>query len=157
MQLSDCLQGSIVSVINSEGGSSPNSEENPRGSVYFPHVRGFSGKLKRIGSRYSIGMIFKTKHQIWSSSVKSGRNEICNRRHSASIVLLVYVREAILAKLVESSCALLELRQNIREGLLNKQNDTRRLLVHKRTRPTERPPRPSANYSAYFCEWIDVE
>jgi hypothetical protein len=71
LQLNDYPQGFIDSVINSKGSSHPNTEENPLGSVYIPYVKGVSEKFKRIGNRYNIRTIFKTKHKLRSSLMKT--------------------------------------------------------------------------------------
>jgi hypothetical protein len=39
--------------------------------VYIPYVKGISEKFKRIGNRYNIGTIFKTKHKLRSSLMKT--------------------------------------------------------------------------------------
>jgi hypothetical protein len=80
----------IDSVINSKGSSHPSTEEKPLGSVYIPYVKGVSEKFKRIGNRYNIRTIFKTKHKLRSSLMKT--------RQGASIAFLVNVAEVTLAK-----------------------------------------------------------
>jgi hypothetical protein len=64
-------QGFIDSVINSKGSSRLNEEQKPLGSVYIPYVKGVSEKFKRIGNRYNIRKIFKTKHTLRSSLMKT--------------------------------------------------------------------------------------
>jgi hypothetical protein len=39
--------------------------------VYIPYVKGVSEKFKRIGNRYNIGTIFKTKHKLRNSLMKT--------------------------------------------------------------------------------------
>jgi hypothetical protein len=70
-QLNGYPQGFIDSVINSEGSSQPNKEEKPLGSVSIPYVKGVSEKSKCIGNRYNIRMIFRTKHTLRSSLMKT--------------------------------------------------------------------------------------
>ena len=41
----------------------------PRGSLFILHVKGISGKCKRIGNRYNIRRVFKTKHAFTPSLV----------------------------------------------------------------------------------------
>jgi hypothetical protein len=67
LQLNGYPQGFIDSVINSEGSSRPKQEEKPLGSVYIPYVKGVSEKFKRVGNRYNIRTIFRTKHTLRSS------------------------------------------------------------------------------------------
>jgi hypothetical protein len=61
----------IDSVINSKGSSHLNKEEKPLGCMYIPHVKGVSEKFKYIKNRYNIRMIFKTKHTLRSSLIKT--------------------------------------------------------------------------------------
>jgi hypothetical protein len=67
LQLNGCPQSFIDSVINSKGSSRLKTEEKPLGSVYIPYVKGVSEKFKRIGNRYNIRTVFKTKHTPRSS------------------------------------------------------------------------------------------
>jgi hypothetical protein len=71
LQLNCYPQNFIDSVINSKGSSRLNKEEKPLGSVYIPYVKGFSEKFKRTGNRYNIRTIFKTKHTLRSSLMKT--------------------------------------------------------------------------------------
>jgi hypothetical protein len=71
LQLNGYPQGFIDSVINSKGSSRLNEEQKPLGSVYMPYVKGVSEKFKRIGNRYNIRTIFKTKHTLRSSLMKT--------------------------------------------------------------------------------------
>jgi hypothetical protein len=64
-------QGFIDSVINSKGSSGPNKEEKPLGYVCIPYVKGVSEKFRCIGNRYNIRMMFKTKHIVGSSLMKT--------------------------------------------------------------------------------------
>jgi hypothetical protein len=41
------------------------------GSVYTPYLKGVSEKFRRIGNRYNIRAIFKTKHTLRSSLMKT--------------------------------------------------------------------------------------
>jgi len=41
----------------------------PRGSLFILHVTGISGKYKRIGNRYNIRTVFKTKNAFTPSLV----------------------------------------------------------------------------------------
>jgi hypothetical protein len=59
------------SVFNSKGSCRPNKEEKPLGSVYIRYLKGVSEKLKRIGNRYNIRKVFKTKHTLRGSLMKT--------------------------------------------------------------------------------------
>jgi hypothetical protein len=74
LQLSGYPQGFIDPVINFKGSSRPSEEEKPLGSVYIPYVKGISEKFKCIGNRYNIRTIFKTKHILRSSLMKTMPN-----------------------------------------------------------------------------------
>jgi hypothetical protein len=54
-----------------KGSSRLSEEQKPLGSVYIPYVKGVSEKFRRIGNRYSIRTIFKTKHTLRSSLMKT--------------------------------------------------------------------------------------
>jgi hypothetical protein len=71
LQLNGYPQGFINSAINSKGSSHLNTEGKPLGSVYIPHVKGVSEKFERIGNRYNIRTIIKTKHKLRSSLMKT--------------------------------------------------------------------------------------
>jgi hypothetical protein len=71
IQLSGYPQGFIDSVINSKGSISPNKEGKPLGSVYIPYVKGVSERFRRIGNRYNIRTIFKTKRALRSSLMRT--------------------------------------------------------------------------------------
>jgi putative effector of murein hydrolase len=60
------------------------------GSVYISYVTGVSEMFRSIGSRYSIGKIFRTKHTLTRSVMKP--------RHSVSTAIPVNVAEATLAR-----------------------------------------------------------
>jgi hypothetical protein len=61
----------IDTGIKSKGSSRPNKEQQPLASVYIPYVKGVSEKFNRIGNRYNIRTIFKTKHILRSSLMKT--------------------------------------------------------------------------------------
>jgi hypothetical protein len=71
LQLNGYPRGFIDSVINSKGSSRLNKEQNPLGSVYVSYVKGLSEKFKSIGNRYNYRTIFKTKHILRSSLMKT--------------------------------------------------------------------------------------
>jgi hypothetical protein len=64
----------INSVINNTGGNNRlRNDVKPICSVVIPYVKGISDKFKRIGNRYNIRTIFKTKYTI--------RNALMRTRH----------------------------------------------------------------------------
>jgi hypothetical protein len=65
------IGGFIDSVFNSKGSSRPEKEEKSLGYVYIPYVKGVSEKFKRIGNRYNIKTIFRTKHTLRHSLMKT--------------------------------------------------------------------------------------
>jgi hypothetical protein len=62
---------SFDSVINSKGSSHLNKEEKPLCYLYIPYVKGVLEKFKCIANRYNIKTIFKTKHTLRSSLMKT--------------------------------------------------------------------------------------
>jgi hypothetical protein len=74
LQLNGYPRGFIDSVINSKGSSRLNKEEKPLGYVYIPYVKGVSEKFKRIGNRYNVRTIFRTKHTLRNSLMKTRPN-----------------------------------------------------------------------------------
>jgi hypothetical protein len=71
LQLKNYPHGFIESVINSKGSSHLNKEQKPLGSAYVPYVKGVSEKFIHIGNRYNIRTIFKTKHTLRGSLLKT--------------------------------------------------------------------------------------
>jgi hypothetical protein len=71
LQFNGYSQGFIDLVINSRCSSHLNKEQKPMGSVYIPYVKGVSEKFKCIGDQYNIRTIFKTKHTLRSSLMKT--------------------------------------------------------------------------------------
>jgi hypothetical protein len=66
--------------------------------VYIPYVKGVSERFKRTGNRTTSGLSSKLNTLLAVQSWKPGREEIRNRRHSASTVFPLNVAEATLAK-----------------------------------------------------------
>jgi hypothetical protein len=72
----------IDSFINLKVSSHPSKEEKPLGSVYFLYMKSVSEEVKRVGNRYNVRTIFRTKHTLRSSYMKPDRTEIRIRCHS---------------------------------------------------------------------------
>jgi hypothetical protein len=69
----EVLNELINTVINNNGGNNRlRNEVKPIGSAVIPYVKGISDKFKRIGNRYNIRTIFKTKHTLRNTLIKSG-------------------------------------------------------------------------------------
>jgi hypothetical protein len=60
--------------------------------------KGVSQKFRRIGKRYHIRKIFKTKHALKSSLMKTRPERDPKQTHSESVVFPMNVAEATLAK-----------------------------------------------------------
>lgn len=59
-------------VTNTKSTNHPSKVERPLGSVYIvPYVNGVSEKFKCIGNHYNIRVIFKTRHILRSSVMKT--------------------------------------------------------------------------------------
>jgi hypothetical protein len=61
-------------------------------------VKGVSEKLKRTGNRYSIRMIFRTKHTLMSSLLKTRLERNPQQMASVSKAFFKNVAEATLVK-----------------------------------------------------------
>jgi hypothetical protein len=101
LQLNEYPQGFIDSVINARDGSHPKKEDKPLGFVYIPYMKGVSEKFRRVGNRYNIRMIFKTKRTLRNSFMKTRPRGICYRQLSVSVAFPVNVAEATLIKPVD--------------------------------------------------------
>jgi hypothetical protein len=58
-------------VTHSKGNSLLSKEVKPLGSVYIPYVKDVPEKFKCIGSQYDIETIFRTKHILRSSQMRT--------------------------------------------------------------------------------------
>jgi hypothetical protein len=59
------------SVLTSRRNSRPEEEKKPLGSVIIPYMKGISEKYKCIGNHYNIRTVFRTKHILRSSLIKT--------------------------------------------------------------------------------------
>jgi predicted GIY-YIG superfamily endonuclease len=89
--------------------------------VYIPYVKGVSEKFKCIGNRYNIRTIFKTKHTLSSSRMKTRPER--DQQQTAQCVYSIpcecgrsYIGETGRPLAVR----LCEHRHNIKDGLLEK-------------------------------------
>jgi hypothetical protein len=58
-------------IINTGGNNRLRNDVKPIGSVVIPCVKGISEKFNRIGNRYNIRTIFKTKHTLRSTLMRT--------------------------------------------------------------------------------------
>ena len=74
LQPNGYLQSFTDSVVNSRDGahSKKTKEDTPLCYVHIPYVKGVSEKFRRKGNRYNVRTIFKIKHTLRSSLVKTG-------------------------------------------------------------------------------------
>jgi predicted GIY-YIG superfamily endonuclease len=121
LQLNVYPQGFINSVVRSKGSSRQKKEEKPLVSVYMPYVLGVSEKFKRIGNQYNIRTVFKTKHTLRSSLVRTRPNR--DPKQTAHYVYSIpcecgrcYIGETGRSLAVR----IREHRHNLKEGLLDK-------------------------------------
>jgi hypothetical protein len=91
-------QGYIDTVINSEGNSRMNKEEKPLDSCVYPICVGVSEKFKRMGKRYNIRTIFRTKHTLRSSFMKTRLERDPQRKAQCIYTIPMNATEATLAK-----------------------------------------------------------
>jgi hypothetical protein len=71
LQLNGYPRSFVDSVINSKDTGCPKKEEDPLFSVYIPYVKGISENFKRISNLYNIRIIFRTKHTLGNSLMKT--------------------------------------------------------------------------------------
>jgi hypothetical protein len=76
LQLSGYPEMFTDSVLTSRRNIRPEEEKKALRSVIIPYVKGISEKFKRIGNRYNIRTVFRTKHTLRSSLMKT-RPERC--------------------------------------------------------------------------------
>jgi predicted GIY-YIG superfamily endonuclease len=90
-------------------------------AVYIPYVKGVSGEFRRIGNRYNIRTIFKTKHTLRSSLMRT-RQERDPLQVAQSIysVSCECVRNYIGEIGRPLAVRLREHRHNLQQGLLKK-------------------------------------
>jgi hypothetical protein len=58
-------------INNTRGNNQLRNEVKPTGSVVIPSMKGISDKFKRIGNRYNIRTIFKTKHTLKNTLMRT--------------------------------------------------------------------------------------
>jgi hypothetical protein len=63
------MKSFIESAIKSKH-NRQKKEEKPVSTVCIPYVKGFSEKFKRIGNRYNIRTIFRTRNTLGSSLMR---------------------------------------------------------------------------------------
>jgi hypothetical protein len=116
LQIKGYSQGFIDSVINSKNIRRPNKEEKLLGSVCVPYMKNISEKLKLIGNRYNIRMIFKTKSTLTSSLMKTRPG-----RDPQQAAQCVYIIPCECGKdYIGETGRLLAVRRSLKEGLLEK-------------------------------------
>jgi hypothetical protein len=71
LKLSGYSQVFTDSIIRSKGNSQKKEEEKNLGTVYIPYVKDISETFKRIWNQYNIRSVFKTKHTLASSLVRT--------------------------------------------------------------------------------------
>jgi hypothetical protein len=67
----------------------PSSDTVYRSMVIIPYVRVISEKFRRIGNRFNVRTIFKTKHTLRGTLMKTGPVTDASRRSSTCIVFRV--------------------------------------------------------------------
>jgi hypothetical protein len=72
LQLNGFSPKLINSIINNTGGKNRlRNDVKPIGSVVIPYVKGISDKFKRIGNRYTIRTIFKSKYTLRNTLMRT--------------------------------------------------------------------------------------
>jgi predicted GIY-YIG superfamily endonuclease len=121
LQLSGYPQGFINLVVRSKGSSCQKKEEKPLGLMYIPYVKGVSEKFEHIGNQYNIRTVFKTKHTLRSSLVRTR-----SKRDPQQTAHCVYSIPSECGRCYIGeigrplSVRIREHRHNLKEGLLDK-------------------------------------
>jgi hypothetical protein len=116
LQLNGYPRGFIDSVLNSMGTSNSSREVKPLDTVHFLYVKGTSEKFKRIGSRYNIRIIFRTKHILKRPLMKTRPERDLQQRAQCVCSVLCECGETG-RPLAMRFC---EHRHNLKEGFLEK-------------------------------------
>jgi hypothetical protein len=72
LMLSEYPKEFIDSVLKPITRNRPPSDRTYHGTVVIPYVKGIAEKFRRIGNRFQIRTIFKTKHTLRSTLMKTG-------------------------------------------------------------------------------------
>jgi hypothetical protein len=72
MMLIECPQEFITSILKPLRSSNHPSETAYQGTVIIPHFKGISEKFKRIGNRFKVKAIFKTKQTLRVTLLETG-------------------------------------------------------------------------------------
>jgi hypothetical protein len=121
LQLNGYPQGLIDSAINFKCSSRLNKEEKPLGPVYTPYVKGVSEKFKRLRNRYNIWTIFKTKHILRSSLIKTRPERHPQQRAQCIYSIPCECGRSYIGETGRPLVVLLRVRRhNLKEGLLEK-------------------------------------
>jgi hypothetical protein len=70
--LDECPQEFVGSVLKPSRSSRPSSDTIYQGTVTIPYVKGVSEKVRRIGSRFNVRIILKSKHTLRGTLTKTG-------------------------------------------------------------------------------------
>jgi hypothetical protein len=88
----------IDSVMKSRKNNNPSTDKVAHRTVVIPHVRGISEKFLRIGNRYIIRTIFKTKHTLRGTLMTTRPDRGLQQKSNVSTIFPVNVADVILVK-----------------------------------------------------------
>lgn len=72
LMLSEYPKEFVDSVLKPSTRNRPSSDTTYRGTVVIPYVKGIAEKFRRIGNRFQLRTIFKTKHTLRETLMKTG-------------------------------------------------------------------------------------
>jgi hypothetical protein len=72
LMLNEYTQEFTDSIMKPSRSNRPSSDTIYQGTVITPYVRGTSEKFRRIGNCFNVRTIFKTKHTLRGTSMKTG-------------------------------------------------------------------------------------
>jgi hypothetical protein len=70
--LSEYPKEFVDTVLKPPTRNRPSSDRTYQGTVVIPYVKGIAEKFRRIGNRFQLRTIFKTKHTLRGTLMKTG-------------------------------------------------------------------------------------
>jgi hypothetical protein len=94
--LNEYTQEFVISVMKPSSSNRPSSDKIYQGTVIIPYIKGISEKFRRIGNRFNVRTIFKTKPALRGTVMNTGPVEMPSRRSSVCVccVIVAVVRSA---------------------------------------------------------------
>jgi hypothetical protein len=99
----------------------PSSDTVYQSMVIIPYVRGISGKIRRIGNRFSVRTLFKTKRTLRGTLMKTGPVRDAQQKKQCVYSILCECGRCYIGETSRPSDARIkEHKYNLTQGLLEK-------------------------------------